>query len=126
MNPVKSKKCAALLLAALILFPVAVMGASAQAQAPQAVPGYREIPLLVILVEFPDAPILHEDRWGPSIFGTEEGTVRDYYLETTMGKWEFVPPKDSYGTANDGVVKVNLTGAEPHYWGNAAITSSSG
>ncbi len=71
--------------------------------------------LLVVLVNFSDDKIRSSDAvWSNKFFGTSAGTVNDYYKQATMGKLQFVKAAENYGTANDGVVKVQLNYPNPN------------
>ena len=70
-------------------------------------------PLLVLLAEFRDAQIQYESQWASLVFGTGAGSVKSFYSDATGGKINLVPVTESYGTANDGIVRVTLNFNHP-------------
>jgi len=99
------------------------------APAPQANthPYLGEQSVLVLLVEFNDAAIQHEAEWADHVFGLGQRSARDYFRSSTMGKIDLVPAQESYGTANDGVVRVKLGRNHPNCagelnWGSPGYT----
>lgn len=72
-----------------------------------------DIPLLVILVSFSDIQIQGTHyQWRQAFFGSSNKSVKDYYLSTSNNTINFVPAKETSGTANDGIVFVTLN--QPH------------
>lgn len=70
-------------------------------------------PLLVLLVDFTNRTLQTTDaQWTNAFFGTSGKTVRTYYEQVSRQAFRFVPASETYGTANDGVVRVHL--AYPH------------
>jgi len=86
----------------------------APAQQAAAYPYLGEQSVLVLLVEFKDAQIQYEAAWAGHVFGLAQRSARDYYRENTMGKIDLVPARESYGAANDGVVRVKLNQNHPN------------
>lgn len=79
--------------------------------------------LLVLLIEFTNVNIAYSDNdWSSRFFSTNQKSVRDYYNEVSNGKVQLTPASESYGTQNDGVVKVKLDYAHPDYSGIAFST----
>lgn len=73
-------------------------------------------PMLVIKVQFDDIKCLFSDsEWNQKFFGTEKTSVADYYHQVSNGKFTYVPAAESFGTANDGVVTVELPIRRPRY-----------
>lgn len=71
--------------------------------------------LLVVLVNFTDDKIRSTDEnWSNKFFGASAGSVNDYYKQTTLGKLQFSKATENFGTANDGVIKVNLNYPNPN------------
>lgn len=71
--------------------------------------------LLVILVSFSDIAVSSSDAsWGNKIFGSNQGQLNDYWAETTYDSFRFDPAAESFGTANDGIVRVSLSYAHPN------------
>ena len=69
----------------------------------------------IIMVEFSDYQVQSEDSvWSNKIFGTEPGTVSHYYNEISSGKVNFAPATESYGTPDDGIIKVQMTYPNPN------------
>lgn len=65
--------------------------------------------LLLILVQFNDVLIKNSDsKWSNTFFGESGSTVNNYYKEVSGGRFSFTPAKESYGSKNDGVIKVTL------------------
>lgn len=85
-------------------------------------------PLLVILVSFTDIGIEEPDSyWSGKMFNdyskyptktNTDSSVDDYYKENSDGKFYFTPAAESYGTKNDGVIRVSLPFAHPLYRAN--------
>jgi len=69
--------------------------------------------LLVLLVDFTDVQIEFEDQWAEAIFG-EENSVRAYFGDISGGAVNFVPVRETQGTANDGIVRVRLNYRHPN------------
>jgi M6 family metalloprotease-like protein len=87
---------------------------SATAATPYTIPAPTRN-LLIVLVNFSDDKIRSSDAvWSNKFFGAAAGTVNDYYKQTTLGKLQFVKAAENYGTANDGVVKVQLNYPNPN------------
>jgi M6 family metalloprotease-like protein len=87
---------------------------SATAAAPYTIPAPTRN-LLVVLVNFSDDKIRSSDAvWSNKFFGSGAGTVNDYYKQATLGKMQFVKAAENYGTANDGIVKVQLNYPNPN------------
>ena len=69
-------------------------------------------PLLVVQVGFTDVKI--ENDFTNTIFGQNQQSVQDYFLKNSYGKYKVVPAKESQGTANDGIIDVELNIAHPN------------
>ncbi|KPV57652.1 metalloprotease [Paenibacillus sp. A3] len=79
--------------------------------------------LLVLLIGFTGVDIAYSDNdWSNRFFSTNQKSVRDYYNEVSNGKVQLTPASESYGTQNDGVVKVKLDYAHPDYSGKHTFT----
>lgn len=79
--------------------------------APEAAGALRSTarPVLVVLVEFQDRALTTADAyWSNLFFGTSGATVRNYFREASGGGLDLVPAAESSGTANDGIVRVQL------------------
>lgn len=71
--------------------------------------------MLVILVEFSDYNIDSSiSTWQDKIFGSKEGQLNDYYDEVSQGTFQFKAAKESFGSKNDGMVKVKLDRKHPN------------
>lgn len=70
--------------------------------------------LLVILVDFTNIQIQYESKWASEFFGTGGKSVNDYFSGVSGGKTSIVPVEESYGTSNDGIVRVSLNYAHPN------------
>ena len=72
-------------------------------------------PMLVLLVEFSDRTLTTtEAEWADKMFGTSGKTVRTYYDQVSRDTFHFSDAAESYGTANNGIVKVTLGYAHPN------------
>ncbi|MFC5703158.1 carbohydrate binding domain-containing protein [Cohnella faecalis] len=72
--------------------------------------------ILVLLVEFTNINFIYSDsQWNNRFFDTSSRSVRDYYREVSHGQLDFVPATETKGTANDGIVRVQLN--HPHETG---------
>ncbi|PFW87962.1 M6 family metalloprotease domain-containing protein, partial [Bacillus pseudomycoides] len=70
--------------------------------------------LLVVLIGFTDVDIAYSDNdWSNRFFSANQKSVKDYYNEVSNGKAQITPASETYGTQNDGVVKVKLDYAHP-------------
>ncbi|MFZ5987737.1 MAG: M6 family metalloprotease domain-containing protein, partial [Bacillota bacterium] len=70
---------------------------------------------LIVLVSFNDRALTYtnDQEWSNSLFGTSGATLRNFFDEESEGKTIFGPAEESYGTANDGVIKVHLNTNHP-------------
>ncbi|MFZ5986149.1 MAG: hypothetical protein ACOYWZ_03365, partial [Bacillota bacterium] len=70
---------------------------------------------LVVLVSFNDRALTYtnDQEWSNDFFGKNGATLRNFYDEESEGKTIFGPAEESYGTANDGVIKVHLNTNHP-------------
>lgn len=63
--------------------------------------------LLVLLIGFTDVDIAYNDNdWSNKFFSTNQKSVKNYYNEVSNGKVQITPASETYGTQNDGVVKI--------------------
>jgi len=69
-------------------------------------------PLLVVQVGFSDVKI--ENDFTNTIFGQNQQSVQDYFLKNSYDQYKVVPAKESQGTANDGIIDVELNIAHPN------------
>jgi len=70
--------------------------------------------LLVVLIGFTDVDIAYSDNdWSNRFFATNQKSVKNYYNEVSNGKAQITPASETYGTQNDGVIKVKLDYAHP-------------
>ena len=77
-------------------------------------------PTLIILVNFTDFQGLGPSHYRRKVFGSEPFTVNHYYAEVSRGLVQFDPAPEGQGTANDGVVTVQLDYDNPapnQVWG---------
>ena len=73
--------------------------------------GANPRPLLVIQTTFTDLPTpatLNEATTASRVFGPAFPNLADYYSATSFGKMTFTPAAETCGTANNGVVTVNV------------------
>lgn len=69
---------------------------------------------LIVMVDFSDVKIQNsESVVNEHLFGKSGKTVRTFYDEETNGKVLFGPAEETYGTVNDGIVKVSLDITHP-------------
>ena len=94
----------------------------------------RELPLLVICIGFNDIKYIDEYDWGDKIFSDSDYSVRKFYKDNSMGKFTFVPARETsqYGVdgntnvndkANDGVVHINLD-TDHERWDSGGLNSN--
>jgi M6 family metalloprotease-like protein len=75
--------------------------------------------VLVLLVQFANRTLLtSEAQWANLIFGTAFSNISHYYREVSYNHLDLIPATESYGTANDGVVKVTLLSNHPNTGGS--------
>lgn len=75
--------------------------------------------ILVLLVSFSDRTIQYSDAvWNNLFFGSSGQTVNNFYRENSGGSFSFSPAAETYGTANDGVIKVTLNYPHPNPGGS--------
>jgi M6 family metalloprotease-like protein len=73
-------------------------------------PPARSEPMVVVLVEFPDAKLTRDAaHWRRIVFTGQPG-LRDYVREISYGSVDLVPASESHGVPDDGVVG-------PLFWG---------
>lgn len=78
--------------------------------------------LLTIMVEFtqPSGDAFNGkistalSYWQQTLYGSQPGSVNHYYMDMSRGKFSFYAPRESQGTANDGIVRVKLPYAHPN------------
>lgn len=71
--------------------------------------------VLVLLVSFKNIKTENTDSsWSNSFFGDSGKTLKTYYKETSNNTFYFSPAAETYGTANDGVVRVTLNYRHPN------------
>lgn len=86
----------------------------------QAQQGYRAMssssvvqqPLLVVEVSFNNQTMVNDFQ--QLVFGENRQSVVDYYDKNSHGKYRVVPAKESYGTADDGVISVTVNQNHPN------------
>jgi len=102
-------------------------GTSADAGAPVHVgwPTYEQAeaaplstPLLIILTDFSDSDIATflpnpDVAWSNLMFGRNQGQGNHYWYEVTAGKLQLIKAHESYGQADDGVIRVKLSESKP-------------
>ncbi len=78
------------------------------------------VALLVILLEFNDIAIEQSDSyWSEKIFGYNDTELNDYMQEVSNGAFHFEKATETSGTANDGVIRVQLS--QNHFDGDYAL-----
>ncbi|MBE3641462.1 M6 family metalloprotease domain-containing protein [Bacillus cereus] len=79
--------------------------------------------LLVLLIGFTDVDIAYNDNdWSNKFFSTNQKSIKNYYNEVSNGKVQITPASETYGTQNDGVVKIKLDYAHPSTSGKSTGT----
>ena len=87
--------------------------AAAQAPQPPRTTRSGTRPVLVVLVEFTDYGLSTPDAyWHDLFFGTSGKTVQSYYHEISGGGLTLVPASETAGTADDGIVRVQLSSSD--------------
>ena len=70
------------------------------------------VPLLTFLLSFNDSKMSTDATdWNDFIYGNgyyDTGSVDDYYMECSKGKFTFVPAKESNGIENDGIIEATV------------------
>jgi M6 family metalloprotease-like protein len=76
--------------------------------------GSKELPLVIIRVEFNDYTFNSDETvWNSKIFGNNEGALNHYYNEISYGKFQFSKAHETQGTINDGIITVKLNENHP-------------
>lgn len=71
--------------------------------------------VLVLLVSFTDIAIQNTDAtWSNQFFGNTGDTVKNFFKENSGNSFYFTPAAETYGTANDGIIRVTLNYAHPN------------
>jgi M6 family metalloprotease-like protein len=75
-------------------------------------------PLLIILTDFSDSDIASylpnpDVAWSNLMFGRNQGQGNHYWYEVTMGQLQLIKAHESYGQADDGVIRVRLSESKP-------------
>jgi len=68
----------------------------------------KEIPLLVIVMNWSDYSESDALLWHNKIFNTEQSSAAKWYKEATDGEINFTPIRETSGTVDDGVIMVNM------------------
>lgn len=81
--------------------------------------------VLVVLVQFANRTLVTTTaQWSDLIFSnTSFSKVRDFYKEASYNNIDLIPASETYGTANDGVVKVTLSYNHPNTAGSTGDTN---
>ncbi len=75
--------------------------------------------IILLLVEFSNYSIKYSEAdWSNRIFAAGGSTVNSYYNEASGGRFQFSPAAESYGSPNNGVIKVKLNYLHPNTAGN--------
>lgn len=68
------------------------------------------LPLLVVLLEYDNQTIVSSDStWAQKIFGYNDQELNSYFKEISNDQFHFTPANETYGTQNDGIIKVHLS-----------------
>jgi len=74
----------------------------------------QTVPLLIIQVEFSDQVFSGAtSTWAQKFFGTNQGNLNHYFLETSYNKFALSPASEDY-SSNDGFIKVRLNSPHPN------------
>jgi M6 family metalloprotease-like protein len=73
----------------------------------------NKIPLLVILMDFKDSDIEEilpcaEYKWADLIFGINQAQGNHYWAEVSGGQFQLKPARETFGSINNGVVRIQL------------------
>lgn len=72
-------------------------------------------PTLVLLLSFPETPFLYdESSFQKLVFGSES-SIAKFYSDASYGKLNISPVTETSGTANDGVISINMTNSHPDF-----------
>ncbi|MCX8128806.1 MAG: M6 family metalloprotease domain-containing protein [Clostridia bacterium] len=75
--------------------------------------------IVLLLIEFSNISIKYSEAdWYNRIFNTTGNSVNNYYSEVSNGIFQFSPVNESYGTANNGVIRVKLNYLHPNTGSN--------
>ncbi len=77
-------------------------------------PNARQVPLLYVLLDFPDMAIRDTAHQHFQRIYHEPDNARHYFLENFYGQVELVPAAEFSGTPNDGIVAVSLDMPHPN------------
>lgn len=75
--------------------------------------GDVEIPTVVVIMNWTDYAETDPSIWYDKIFNTAANSVNQWFNETTTGNLQLVPITENSGTANDGIIMVNMGVAHP-------------
>ena len=90
---------------------------------PLAPMGAVQQPMLVIIVNFSDISTMYTDASFQNLFYGATASVKDFYLETTYNQLTVAPATESQGTADDGVVSVNVGYPHPNFGGSIGASA---
>jgi len=68
----------------------------------------KKIPTLVVVMNWNDYSETEPKIWYDKIFNKTTNSVNRWYNENTLGEIEFTPVNETQGTANDGIITVNM------------------
>jgi len=77
------------------------------------VPSKKEIPTLVVIMNWNDYSENDPLIWHNKIFNKEENSVNRWYYDSTDANIELIPVHETSGTLNDGVIIVSMGKAHP-------------
>lgn len=73
------------------------------------------IPTLALIVGYNDVPLsTTEDQWSTFFFGSDK-SVSDYYANMSNAHVQIIPAKETAGTTNNGVIRINVNDVHPNY-----------
>lgn len=73
----------------------------------------KEIPTLAVVMNWTDYSENDPLIWYNKIFNKQENSVNRWYYDSTDANIEFVPISENSGTANDGIIMVDMGKAHP-------------
>ena len=84
----------------------------------QALASPLSTPVLIVLTDFSNTDIASylpnpEPAWSNLMFGRNQGQANHYWYEVSIGQFQLIKARESYGEADNGVVHVKLAAAKP-------------
>lgn len=80
--------------------------------------------VLTILVDYADVSIASTDASFSALMYGANNSVKHFYLENSYGGLTIQPPNETFGTANDGIVRVSRPVSHPNQGSDNAVSQS--